>query len=143
VVAHAAGFHEAATLPALWQDAARVGGQEDVFHDPYEDLAAGDQVNVRANVNVPVRPVLLGVLCDGGRDSGSEPGRAAAQEAMPHADVVTADEELMVRAGEPGASACSAAVLALRFDLAALYLGLGRGVLGGPGWVGSTESVNG
>ena len=135
VVAHAAGFHEAAALPALWQDAARTGGQEDVFHDPYEDSArAGDQVSVR--------PVLLGVLCDGW-DSDSEPGRAAALEAMPHADVVTADEELMVRAGEPGASACSAAVLALRFDLAALYLGLGRGVLGGPGWVGSTESVHG
>jgi hypothetical protein len=28
-------------------------------------------------------------------------------------------------------------VLALRFDFAALYLGLSRGVLGGPGWVGS------
>ncbi|HEX2301487.1 MAG TPA: hypothetical protein VHH34_23800 [Pseudonocardiaceae bacterium] len=134
VVAHAAGFHEAATLPALWQEAARAGGQEDVFHDPYEEST---------DDGVAVRPVLLGVLVNGGRDSGSEPSRAVALEAMPHADVVTADEELMVRAGEQGASACSAAVLALRFDLAALYLGLGRGVLGGPGWVGSTESVNG
>lgn len=137
VVAHAAGFHEAATLPALWQDAARSGGQEDVFHDPYEDSARGD------GDHVPVRPVLLGALCAEGSEGDSEPGRAAALEAMPNADVATADEELMVRPGEPGASACSAAVLALRFDLAALYLGLGRGVLGGPGWVGSTESVNG
>lgn len=136
VVAHAAGFHEAAALPALWQDAARAGGQEDVFHDPYEDSA-------RDGGPAPVRPVLLGVLCPEGRDGDSEPGRAAALEAMPNADVVTADEELMVRAGDPGAPACSAAVLALRLDLAALYLGLGHGVLGGPGWVGSTESVNG
>ena len=52
--------------------------------------------------------------------------------------VVTADEELMVRHDDPGAAACAAAVLALRFDFAALYLGLGRGVLGGPGWIGST-----
>ncbi|MGH3911714.1 MAG: SIS domain-containing protein [Pseudonocardiaceae bacterium] len=141
VVAHAAGFHEAATLPALWQEAAaRAGGQNDVFHDPYEESPYGSGAT-------PVRPVLLGALCDSdgevGNGAGRESDRAAATEAMPGADVVTADEELMVRQGEPGASACSAAVLALRFDLAALYLGLGRGVLGGPGWVGSTGSATG
>lgn len=141
VVAHAAGFHEAATLPALWQEAAAcAGGQNDVFRDPYEEPPDGGGAT-------PVRPVLLGALCDSdgeaGNGSGRETDRAAATEAMPGADVVTADEELMVRQGEPGASACSAAVLALRFDLAALYLGLGRGVLGGPGWVGSTGSVLG
>jgi hypothetical protein len=61
-------------------------------------------------------------------------------DALPRADVVTADEELMVRQGEPGAAACAAAVLALRFDFAALYLGLARGVLTGPG---RTESAAG
>jgi hypothetical protein len=131
VVAHAAGFHEATTLPALWQQAVRVGAQSDVFHDPHEDSSDGD--------TAPVRPVLLGARSD----SGSEPDRATAMEAIPHADVVRADEELMVGEGEPGAPACSAAVLALRFDLAALYLGLGRGVLGGPGWVGSADSMLG
>ncbi|MGH3907109.1 MAG: SIS domain-containing protein [Pseudonocardiaceae bacterium] len=141
VVAHAAGFHEAATLPALWQEAAaRTGRPDDVFRDPYEDAPHGSDT-------MPVRPVLLGALCDSegepGNGSGRETDRAAATEAMPGADVVTADEELVVRQGESGASACSAAVLALRFDLAALYLGLGRGVLGGPGWVGSTGSVIG
>ena len=80
-----------------------------------------------------VRPVLLGVL----GDPRNESERAAALDALPSADVVTADEELMVRQGEPGAAACAAAVLALRFDFAALYLGLSQGVLGGPGWVGS------
>jgi hypothetical protein len=80
---------------------------------------------------------LLGAL----PDSRAEPERLAALDALPRADVVTADEELMVRQGEPGAAACAAAVLALRFDFAALYLGLGRGVLTGPGRAGPAESA--
>jgi hypothetical protein len=83
--------------------------------------------------------VLLGVLAD----PRNEPERAAALDALPGADVVTADEELMVRRGEPGAAACATAVLALRFDFAAVYLGLSRGVLGGPGCVGSAGPVIG
>ena len=129
VVAHAAGFHEAAALPALHQEAARAGGEVDVFHDPFTDQAQRSGMPA-------VRPVLLGAL----PDSRAEPERVAALDALPHADVVTADEELMVRRGEPGAAACAAAVLALRFDFAALYLGLGRGVLTGPG---RAESVAG
>jgi hypothetical protein len=127
VVAHAAGFHEAAALPALRREATRSSGVADVFHDPFEDLPpSGTPV---------VRPVLLGVFA-APRD---EPERAAALDLLPGADVVSADEELMVRRGEPGAAACAAAVLALRFDFAALYLGLSRGVLGEPdraGWLG-------
>ncbi|MGH3916501.1 MAG: SIS domain-containing protein, partial [Pseudonocardiaceae bacterium] len=125
VVAHAAGFHEAAVLPALWQEVTRAEERSEVFHDPFEDPASGREL----------RPVLLGV------QSEQQLERSAAMRAVPGADVVTADEELMGRPGEPGALACSAAVLALRFDLAALYLGLGRGVLGGPGWGGSREST--
>lgn len=122
VVAHAAGFHEAAALPALRQEAARASGKTDVFHDPISDQPQ--------HTGMPaVRPVLLGAL----PDARSEPERAAALDALPGADVVTADEELMVRQGDPGAASCAAAVLALRFDFAALYLGLGRGVLSGPG----------
>ncbi len=130
VVAHAAGFPEAAVLPVLRQEATRAGGAADVFADPFGD------VPLRGGVPV-VRPVLLGVL----GDSRDEPERAAALDALPSADVVTVDEELMVRQSEPGAAACAAAVLALRFDFAALYLGLSRGVLGGPGWVGSAGPV--
>ncbi|HEY2723303.1 MAG TPA: SIS domain-containing protein [Pseudonocardiaceae bacterium] len=130
VVAHAAGFHEAQALPALRHEAARAGMESDVFHDPFEDIAGGGDVP-------RMRPVLLGVLSD----PADEPERVAASQALPGADLVTADEELMVRQGEPGASACAAAVLALRFDLAALYLGLGRGLLGGSGWVGSAGST--
>jgi hypothetical protein len=128
VVAHAAGVHEAAALAVLWQEAASVGAAGEVFHDPFEDsMPHGDLP--------PVRPVLLGAYSD------SEIERSAAMAALPGADVVTVDEELVVRRGEPDAVACSAAVLALRFDLAALYLGLSRGVLGGPGWVGSAGSA--
>jgi Bacterial phospho-glucose isomerase C-terminal SIS domain len=124
VVAHAAGFHEAAALPALRQEAVRASGDAEVFHDPFSDQAQrGD--------TPAVRPVLLGAF----PDARIEPERAAALSALPNADVVTADEELMVRQGQPGAATCAAAVLALRFDFAALYLGLGRGVLGGPRWV--------
>ena len=130
VVAHAAGFHEAAALPALRQEAARAGGEADVFHDPFSDRTHRSGMPA-------VRPVLLGAL----PDSRAEPERLAALDALPRADVVTADEELMVRQGEPGAAACAAAVLALRFDFAALYLGLGRGVLTGPGRAGPAESA--
>ncbi|MGH3772136.1 MAG: SIS domain-containing protein [Pseudonocardiaceae bacterium] len=130
VVAHAAGFPEAAALPVLRQEATRAGGAADVFADPLGDPL--DDVPPRGGVPV-VRPVLLGVL----GDPRDELERAAALDALPSADVVTVDEELVVRQGEPGAAACAAAVLALRFDFAALYLGLSRGVLGGLGWVGS------
>jgi hypothetical protein len=131
VVAHAAGFHEAAALPVLCQQATRAGGEVALLHDPYEE-----QPGVAVS---PVRPVLLGVR----PVPGSEQERAAALEALPHADVVTADEELMVHPSDPGAAACAAAVLALRFDFAALYLGLSRGVLGGTGWVGTPGSTFG
>ena len=132
VVAHAAGFTEAAALPVLRQEATRAGGDADVFHDPFEDRFVDQPGRMPA-----MRPVLLGVPASGA-SAGYEPERAAASEALPGADVVTADEELMVQQDDPGAAACAAAVLALRFDFAALYLGLGRGVLGGPGWIGST-----
>jgi Bacterial phospho-glucose isomerase C-terminal SIS domain len=124
VVAHAAGFPEAASLPVLCRQAVSATGEAEVFHDPFED---SPQTEIPA-----MRPVLLGVL----HDPHHEPERAAAADLLPGADVVTADEELMVRQDDPGAAACAAAVLALRFDFAALYLGLSRGVLGGPGRIG-------
>ena len=146
VVAHAAGFHEAAALPVLRREAIRGSAEVDMFSDPFSD-PVGDPVGDPFGDPVqdvpprgampPVRPVLLGVLAD----TGNEPERAAALDALPAADVVTADEELVVRRGEPGVAASAAAVLALRFDFAALYLGLNRGVLGGP--IGSASPVSG
>ncbi|MGH3693197.1 MAG: SIS domain-containing protein [Pseudonocardiaceae bacterium] len=135
VVAHAAGFPEAAALPVLRREATRAGGDVEVFRDPFEDRFAEQSYR-----GMPViRPVLLGVL----QDPRHAPERAAAVDALPGADVVSADEELMVRHSDPGAAACAAAVLALRFDFAALYLGLSRGVLGGQGRIGSAGSTVG
>lgn len=134
VVAHAAGFHEAAALPVLRREAVRGSAETDVFSDPFSDPVEDGAPH---GALPAVRPVLLGVLAD----AGIESERAMALDALPAADVVTADEELMVRQGDPGAAASAAAVLALRFDFAALYLGLSRGALGRPGWVGSAGSV--
>ncbi len=120
VVAHAAGIGEALSLSVLRREAAGGRAEPDVFHDPYLDGPGVDWPT-------PVRPLLLGV----------EPGpdTAMATEALPEAEAVTADEELEVATGDPAVPVRAAAVLALRFDLAALYLGLARGVLGGPGRV--------
>jgi len=134
VVAHAAGFHEAAALPVLRREAVRGSAETDVFSDPVSDPLEDGAPH---GALPAVRTVLLGVLTD----AGIESERAMALDALPAADVVTADEELMVRQGDPGAAASAAAVLALRFDFAALYLGLSRGVVGRPGWLGSAGSV--
>lgn len=126
VVAHAAEIGEAMALSVLRREAAGGGAERDVFYDPYLELEVAG-----GGWPPPVRPLLLGV------EPG--PGTAMAREALPGADLVGADEELEVSPGDPTAPACAAAVLALRFDLAALYLGLGRGVLGGTGRVSSTR----
>ncbi len=123
VVAHAAGIGEAMTLSVLRREAAGGSSDGDVFYDPFLD-------EPRGGWPPPVRPLLLGVA--------PGPGTVTGREALPDADQVGADEELEVAPGDPMAPACAAAVLALRFDLAALYLGLGRGVVGGPGWVSTT-----
>ena len=124
VVAHAAGWREAAALPALRTAAARSSAEGDVFRDPFLDAPGPAEV----------RAMLLGVLLD----PAAVDGRRAATEALPGADVVSADEELVVRPEDPAAASCAAAVLALRLDFAALYLGLGSGALGGGGRVGHT-----
>lgn len=136
MVAHAASYREAVALPGLRQAAAQTDGENDVFHDPYEDAPRSGGSQPRA-VLLGIRAGALGEV----NDVDSDAERIVATETMPGADVVTADEELMVRPDDPGAAAYAAAVLALRFDLAALYLGLGRGVLGGPGRVGSAGSA--
>ena len=124
VVAHAAGWHEAAALPVLRVAAARGSAEPDVFHDPY--LGGGPPA---------VRPMLLSAETD----PASAAARRTAVDALPGADPVTADEELMAAATDPAAAASAVAVLALRFDLAALYLGLGSGVLGGGAFGGASR----
>ena len=119
VVAHAASYPDAAAMTALHRAAIRASGVADVFRDPFADPEVGSG---------PPRTVLLAVLAD----AAATAVRAAAVERLPGADLLTPAEELSAPAA-PGADARSAALLALRFDLAALYLGFAAGTIGGSG----------
>jgi hypothetical protein len=64
------------------------------------------------------------------RGDAAEATRRAAEATLAGADVVLLEEVT-------GGDATCAAVLALRFELAALYLGLAAGTIGGPGYYAS------
>lgn len=112
VIADATDYPQAITRTALRNAALRAASGADIFADP-EDLD-GER---------PPRVHLLAVQ----RGPMAEAARRSAEDALPGADLVTPVEETVT--DDP----VSAAVLALRFDLAALYLGLASGVLSGPG----------
>ncbi|OQO92383.1 hypothetical protein B1813_09260 [Saccharomonospora piscinae] len=114
VVADAAPYRQALARPALRRAATEVSGEHSIFADPEE--RTGDN---------PVRAVLLAVVAGQAADHA----RHHAQEALPSADLLAPAEE--ISADDAG----RAAVLALRFDLAALYLGLAAGTIGGAGRV--------
>lgn len=115
VIAHAADYLDAVVLPALRARAARSTSHQDVFHDPYLD---GQDPSGRP------RPFLLGVV----NNEPAAAARAAAARLLPGVELIGADEDLMVPATDVPAAARVAAVLALRADHAALYLGLGHRV---------------
>lgn len=89
--------------------AAMSGG--DIFADPDE------------SPNALLRVLLLSILTD----AAAEQAKLEATELLPGADLLAPAEET---AGGP---AVRAAVLALRFEMTAVYLGLATGALGGPG----------
>jgi hypothetical protein len=110
VVCDVAAYPQAASRTALHRAAAQASAGSDIFADP-EDL---DPAEVS-----PLRAFLLAVR--------SQPGdsiRRLAADTLPDADIITPAEE--ITADE---TSC-AAVLALRFELAALYLGLASGTAG-------------
>ncbi|GAA3461362.1 SIS domain-containing protein [Saccharothrix longispora] len=111
VVSDVAGYPQASTRSALHRRA--VGGTSgaDIFADPDEERDG------------LVRVLLLAVR----RDAQAEFTRRVAMETLSGADVLEPAEEV------GGGEAVCAALLALRFELAALYLGLAAGTLGGPG----------
>lgn len=119
VVADAAGYPQAITRTALHNAALRAGSGPDLFADPDEP----------ADGKLLPRVMLLAVR----RGRLPEATQRAAEDTLPSADLVTPVEETVTD------DAVSAAVLALRFDLAALYLGLASGTLSGP--AGYTQSV--
>lgn len=115
VVADVAHYRQALSRPALRRAATEVSAEDTIFADP-ED---------RAGESAPVRVTLLAVTT-GGEADGS---RHRAGELLPSADVVAPADEIV--ADDAG----RAAVLALRCELAALYLGLAAGTIGGAGRV--------
>ena len=111
VVANSCDYPQFGTRTVLHRAAVRAGSAEDIFADP--DDSPGTLLRV----------LLLAVR----DDQQAESVRRTATELLPAADLLEVTEDT---AGEP---ALRAAVLALRFELAAVYLGLASGSLGGPG----------
>ncbi|MFR9731020.1 hypothetical protein ACL03H_17485 [Saccharopolyspora sp. MS10] len=100
---------QAATRHALYRAVAESGS--DLFADPDEDRGAASRV----------------FLISTQHDARAETDERAATGALPSADLVAPGESVRAEA------APRVALLALRFDLAAVYLGLAAGTLGGPG----------
>lgn len=116
VVAHVAGVAEAASSIAL-QRLLAGAAHTDVFHDPFDDPRPGGSA-------APPRVMLLSTE-DG--DPTTATLRLAGRT-WPDADTVHPIEE--VPQGTPEGVLRRAALIAARFDLAALYLGLASAVLG-------------
>jgi hypothetical protein len=105
-------FRQALARPALRRAAQSGGAQRDIFADP--DDSSGD---------IRTRVLLLSVRTGPATDAA----RYQAEDLLPGADVIAPAEE--IEADE----IVRAAVLALRFELAAVYLGLAAGSIGGAG----------
>ncbi len=111
LVCDVAAYPQAASRTALHRAATSASAGADIFADP-DDL---DPAQVS-----PLRVFLLAV-----RATSADPARRLAVDTFPAADLLAPAEE--ITADETGC----AAVLALRFQLAALYLGLAAGTTGG------------
>lgn len=113
LVCDVAGYQQAMSGTALHRAAVQASSGHDIFADP-DDLEPS-QVS-------PLRVFLLAV-----RSAAGDPVRRLAAQTLPHADVIAPAEEIT------GDEPTCAAVLALRFELAALYLGLAAGTTGESG----------
>ncbi|MBK1785702.1 hypothetical protein [Prauserella cavernicola] len=113
IVSDAADFRQALARPALHRAVTRSGGERNIFADP-DDFSAEAP---------PPRAFLLAVRTGQAADGA----RYRASEMLPSADLLAPADE--ISADDAGC----AAVLALRFELAAVYLGLAAGTIGGAG----------
>lgn len=121
VIAHTADAGEAARAVALQRAlVSGPGGATDIFHDPFDEPA--DYVS--GGLPAPPRIVLFGTADEDPREAVM---RRAGRD-WPTADVLHPVEEVPI--GTPGGALRRAVLLASRFDLAALYLGLAGAVLG-------------
>ncbi|AUI61529.1 hypothetical protein [Amycolatopsis sp. BJA-103] len=104
-------YRQALARPALRRAALSGGVERDIFADPEE------------GVGVVPRVLLLSVRTG----PATEAARYQAEDLLPGADVIAPAEEIETD------EIVRAAVLALRFELAAVYLGLAVGSIGGAG----------
>ncbi|KZB87661.1 hypothetical protein [Amycolatopsis regifaucium] len=104
-------YRQALARPALRRAALSGGVERDIFADPEE------------GVGLTPRVLLLSVRTG----PATEAARYEAQDLLPGADVIAPAEEIETD------EIVRAAVLALRFELAAVYLGLAVGSIGGAG----------
>ena len=111
LVCDIADYAQAASRSALLRAATNASSGQDIFADP-DDLDPAQ--------SSPLRVFLLAV-----RAAATDPVRRLAVDSFPAADVLAPSEE------STADEAANAAVLALRFELAALYLGLASGTTGG------------
>jgi hypothetical protein len=111
VVAHAGDVGRAAVATGLLRALDRGAAEADIFHDPFDDPDGGAEA-------LPVRLVLLAT---GDEDPGQVTLRRAGRS-WPSADLAHPVEE--VARGTRFAALLRAGLLASRFDVAAVYLGL-------------------
>lgn len=104
-------YRQALARPALRRAALSGGAERDIFADPEEGVGS------------PPRVLLLSVRTG----PAAEAARYQAEDLLPGADVIAPAEEIETD------EIVRAAVLALRFELAAVYLGLAVGSIGGAG----------
>jgi hypothetical protein len=106
------GYPQAAAQHALHRIAASLGSEVDIFADPEDSVGS------------PLRVFLVSARYD----AHAEASERAAVESLPSADLVTPGESVRDDA------VLRSALLAVRFDLVSVYLGLAAGTLNGPGW---------
>ncbi|HEX4221908.1 MAG TPA: SIS domain-containing protein [Pseudonocardiaceae bacterium] len=111
IVASHAGYPQVCTRRVLYRAAIGASAGADIFADPDDVVPGGTRV-------------LLLSITD---DPQAIADRIAATDDLPGADLLQPAEETT------GGAAVRAAVLALRFEMASVYLGLASGMLGGSG----------
>ncbi len=119
LLAVATGYRAMLAQPALHRAAVAASSRADLFRDPFADPLDDPE----GAPHQQLRVLLLAIRAD----DAAGVARQAATGALATADELAPGDE--VAGGEP----LLAALLASRFDLAALYLGFATGTLGGPG----------
>lgn len=116
VIAHAADISHAATSPGLRQAIEKAAAEHDIFHDPFEDPVDQTTPSVR-----------LLLVATGDEDPHQVALRRTGQQ-WPSVDVLHPVEEVIT--GTRHGALLRAALLAGRFTMAAVYLGLATHAIG-------------